>query len=207
MLLINKDFRPADQLYTKYCIGPTFSKMIYNLMTSKLFSNVLEIGCLHGYSTHSFVSALKNGYEFKFSICDVNFNENVLKMVSDLPIRIFNKKSIHVISPEFDFIFIDASHDIKSVSEEIEKILDCKTDTVLAHDTFINAEKFKGAVFLRKVLSNHKDYFHINYYKKIPNDQVHYGMSLFTRRKTVFDFLHNIKEYKHIIFSFVDTLK
>lgn len=201
MLSIKKNFIPANKLYSPYCIGPTFSKMIYDLMTSKLFFNVLEIGCLHGYSTHSFVSALKNGYKFKFSICDVNFNENVLKMVAGLPVSVHNKKSIQVISTEFDFIFVDASHDIKSVSEEIEKILDCKTDTVLAHDTFINGEKFKGAVFLRKVLSTHKDYFHINYYKKIPNDQVHYGMSLFTKRKTVFDFLYNITEYKHIIFK------
>ena len=158
-------------------------------MSSGLFRNVLEIGCADGYSTHSFVSALRDGGSFQLSICDVHFQKTVLDMVQNTPVKVFNKPSVEVISPEFDFIFVDGNHDINTVGQEISMLLDCGTDTILAHDTFIYHPDFRGAVLLRKVFSSHRDYLSFYYNEKKEGDQTHYGMSLFTKRKSVHDLM------------------
>ena len=190
-----RNFTPAHYLYggghSWWCVGPTYSRMIYDIMCSRFFKNVLEVGCADGYSTHSFISAIKNGIDFEFTICDVNFQKTVLQMIDGTKVKVENKKSIEVISKQFDFIFVDGSHDMATVGEEISMLLDCGTDTILAHDTFINHPDFTGAVLLKKVFNNHKDYLAVNFNGHSQNDQTHYGMSLFTKRKEVFDFVSN----------------
>lgn len=92
-----------------------------------------------------------------------------------------------MISRDYDFIFVDGNHDIATVGEEVSLLLDCGTDTILAHDTFIDGPNFAGAVLLRKVFSAHRDYFRVNYCGRVEGDHTHYGMSLFTRRREVYE--------------------
>lgn len=120
-------------------------------------------------------------------------------MAKHFPINLVNKKSVEAISPDFDFIFVDGNHDINTVGEEIGMLIDCGTDTILAHDTFINAENFKGAVLLKKVFCTHRDYFSINWHGHIEGDHTHYGMSLFTKRKEVYDLALGLDRLKSII--------
>ena len=184
-------FKPANQFHSIGCVGVRFSHMIYDLMMSDLFKNVLEIGCYQGYSTWAFLSAMKDGEGFGFTACDVNFLGSVRQMVADLPeelrssVSLREERSTSVISPKYDFIFVDGFHDIATVGEEIDLLLDCGTDTILAHDTFIRHKDCSGAVLLKKVFSSHVDYLSLNYGTRTNGDQTHYGMSLFTKRKEV----------------------
>jgi predicted O-methyltransferase YrrM len=179
-------FIPANHLYSKYCVGRRYSHLIYDLMMSGLFKNVLEIGCLQGYSTWAFLSALRDGSNFEFTACDVFLQETVLEMVKEFPVRLRGEMSVDVISPDFDFVFVDGNHDLNTVGAEISKILDCGTDTILAHDTFLEHDDFRGSVLLKKVFSNHRQYLSIHYNTHHLEDQTHYGMSLFTKRREVF---------------------
>lgn len=174
---------------TWFCVGPSFGRLIYDLMISNLFYNVLEIGSAEGYSTHSFISALKNGSNFKFTICDVRIQDSVRKMIKNHPeVRVEQKRSIEVIDKKFDFIFVDGNHDICTVSEEILKILDCNTKTILAHDTFINHHDFRGSVLLHKVFYNNKNYYCVYHNKRKKEDQTHYGISFFTQDKKIYEY-------------------
>jgi hypothetical protein len=184
-----------------FSVGKTYASMIYDLMMSGMFKDVLEIGCAEGYSTYCFASALRDRGDFKFTACDVFFQRTVLDMAKHFPINLVKKRSVEVISPDFDFVFVDSEHDIKTVGEEIFMLLDCGTDTILAHDTFIKAENCKGAVLLRKVFSQHRDYFSINWHGRVEGDHTHYGMSLFTKRREVYDLALGLERLKPIIFS------
>jgi hypothetical protein len=154
-----------------------------------MFKNVLEIGCLNGYSTYSFISALSSGAEFNLTLCDLNIQDSVRQMIKNHnSVNLQQKESIEVISEEFDFVFVDGSHDFDTVSKELSCLVKCNTKTILAHDTFIGHPNFKGAIFLRDSLSKNKKYhaFHHNELRK--NDQTHYGISFFTQDKKI----HNI---------------
>lgn len=196
-------FRPENYPHriepTWFSIGKTYASMVYDLMMSGMFKNVLEIGSAEGYSTYCFASALRDGGDFKFTACDVLFQRTVLDMAKHFPINLVKKRSVEVISPNFDFIFVDGDHDINTVGEEIGMLLDCRTETILAHDTFINAENFKGAVLLKKVFNMHRDYFSINWHGHVEGDHTHYGMSLFTKRRDVYDFAVGLERLKQII--------
>lgn len=181
-------YEEPKNLYSKFCVGPTFGKLIYDLMISGFFKNVLEIGCFQGYSTHSFISALNDGAKFDFTICDVNIQQSVENLIKNLNIKKEKKESKFVINKNFDFIFVDGNHSLCSVAEELDLILKFKTKTILAHDTFIMHPEFKGAVFLHKVLSNQQKYFYLYHNKHKTNDQTHYGISFFTQDKIIYNY-------------------
>jgi hypothetical protein len=157
-------------------------------MISGFFKNVLEIGCFQGYSTHSFISALNDGATFDFTICDIKIQQSVKNLTKNLKIKKEENESKFVINKNFDFIFVDGNHRLCNVSEELDLILKFETKTILAHDTFIGNSNFKGAVFLHKVLSNHKKYFYLYHNKHKMNDQTHYGISFFTQDKTIYNY-------------------
>jgi len=85
-------YKSPNNLYSQFCVGPTFGKLIYDLMISDCFSNVLEIGCFAGYSTHSFISALKDGAKFNFSICDIAIQNSVRNLIKDYDVVVYKKK-------------------------------------------------------------------------------------------------------------------
>lgn len=177
-----------ENLYSKFCVGPTYGNLIYNLMKSNLFKSVLEIGCLNGYSTQYFIQAMKDGGNFEFSICDIHIQNSVRQLVENQKVNMYEKPSGQVINKNFDFIFVDGDHSISTVGEEIYLLLKSQTKTILAHDTFIGHPDFRGSVMLHDVFSNHKDYKSLSCNKFTPCDQTHYGISFFTKDEQAHEF-------------------
>jgi hypothetical protein len=176
----------APKMNFKYSVGPTYGKLIYDIMMLDLHKDVLEIGCLYGYSTSSFIQSLNDGAEFNFTVCDINISSQVNSMIKSCRkgVSVAQRQSKSVINPSFDFIFIDGNHSLRVVGEELRLVLKSKTKTILAHDTYI--KDFKGAVLLRKTLQSHDDYFYLDYHRKLPRNNTHYGISFATRDEDIY---------------------
>jgi hypothetical protein len=157
------------------------------MMMLNLHKNVLEIGCLNGYSTSAFITALKNRAEFDFTICDKRMDRDVIRLAKSSPKEVSIKecRSVEVIDPSFDFIFVDGDHTISSVGPEIKLLLESETKSILAHDTFItHVSKFWGAVLLRQVFSNHRDYWTVQDHSTNEHFR-RLGLSFFTRDEEI----------------------
>lgn len=170
------------EVSSRSSIGKKHRQILFNILVKNSFKNVLEIGCFRGYSSCAFLWALDQGCDFQYTICDPHprINLNMIEACSKKDnITIVKKPSLEVISPEFDFIFIDGDHTTQYVSLELMKLIDSNTETMFAHDTYIKDSRYRGANLYRYCFSNHKDYYYID-------DPGKYGISFFTKNIDIF---------------------
>lgn len=172
-------------------IGKTYRQLLYNILVSCDFKNVLEIGCLRGYSSCAFIEALNQGCDFQYTICDPHplMDTKLLDLCQKRSnINLILKPSLEVIKPGYDFIFIDGDHSHKYIPLELMLLLDVEAETMLAHDTYIKNPKYLGPPLYRYCFSRHKDYHYVDDSKFRPEDGERElcGLSFFTKSTSIF---------------------
>lgn len=179
-----------------WAVGPTFGKLIYDLMMLGVHKEVLEIGSHKGYSTSSFVQSLNDGCDFNFSTCDIKIHSELRTIAGSCKknINIIKSDSESVIDPKFDFIFIDGNHKIPTAGRELQLILKCKTKSVLFHDInlYYDNSIFLGSHLIKQVMEAHRDYFYLEYKDFVLGDITHFGIGLATRDKDFYLMANNI---------------
>jgi len=179
----------GEPLSARSSIGPTYRKLLYEILMEGRFKNVLEIGCLRGYSSVAFLQALDDGAEFHLSLVDPHPHLSLMPLVDKCKrqdrIRLHRARSIDVISEEFDFLFIDGDHTVAGVGAELLRILECQIESMVAHDIWIEHPKhpeYRGAHLYRHVFCNHRDYLYIDDREMRSTDPYKgCGLAFFTR--------------------------
>jgi hypothetical protein len=119
--------------------------ILHDILCSWPFENALEIGSFNGASSTAFVEAINKGEGLGQSgtatFCDVSVTHSLMSVVRNCNrpdrVRVTPQPSWAVLDSNepFDFIFVDAAHDIESVSLELKHLLRRKPLCVMAHDT------------------------------------------------------------------------
>jgi hypothetical protein len=134
--------------------------MMHGVLTSRIFDSALEIGCFNGASSTAFVEATNSGHVSLATFCDVSLTESLIDVVQSAQfpqrVRVTRQPSWQVLDTNetFDFILVDAAHDIDSVSLELKHLVRRRPLCVMAHDTSATDHgysKCEGA----KMLKNH----------------------------------------------------
>lgn len=171
-------------------IGKTYRQLLFSILTNCNFKNVLEIGCLRGYSSCAFIEALNQGCDFKYTICDPKplMDMKLLDLCQKRSnITFLKKPSLEVISSEYDFIFVDGDHSIQYVPRELMLLIDIGAETILAHDTYIKNPKYQGPPLYRYCFSRHKDFYYVDDSTFKPEEERELcGISFFTKKSDIF---------------------
>jgi predicted O-methyltransferase YrrM len=127
----------GKQISKRSSIGPSYRKLLYDVLLRVEFKNVLEIGCYRGYSSVAFLQALDDGAGFRYTIADPRPDMLTLTTLVERcdhrdKVKIRRKKSIDVIDKHFDFIFVDGNHTAEGIGPELLRILECQTKTLMA---------------------------------------------------------------------------
>jgi len=186
----------------KSSIGPTYRKLLYDIVIATKPKNVLEIGSRGGYSTSAFLEALNQGADFHLTACDPKPSRKIHERVFNRCQRLDRvnwqqEYAQKIISPEFDLVFADGDHSTKGVFEEIRLLIESDIETIIAHDTWIDIPKFQGAWLYRYMFSHNEDYYYIDDNKRRQDDYYQgCGISYMTRSKKLFEIVkplfHNL---------------
>lgn len=193
------------EINSKSSIGKTYRQLLFNLLIRCSFKNVLEIGCFRGYSSCAFLEALNHGCNFQYTICDPKpkIRPELLETCSKKDkITITTKSSLEVISPKYDFIFIDGDHSTHYVGFELMKLIDSNIETMLAHDTYIENPKYKGANLYRYCFAHHKDYHYVEDSIFRQNEStVLCGLSFFTKNIEIYNKVYPLfEQIRQVVF-------
>jgi hypothetical protein len=146
--------------------------IIHEILKSWPFASALEIGSFNGASSTAFIEAINSGKGLGekgiATFCEVSIQDSLIEVVKncrDLTrVRVTQQPSWAVLDSElyFDFILVDGSHDLDTVSIEVTKLIRRKPLCIMAHDT--NAtdagwHKCEGAKWLRDVFEFEASYF------------------------------------------------
>lgn len=168
--------------------------MIYDVLCSWPFESALEIGSFNGATATAFVEAIRSGRGLGkrgiATFCDVSITDSLVDVVRHchLPdrVRVTPQPSWQVLDSEipFDFIYVDAAHDIDSVSLELKRLLKRRPQCVMAHDTsatLAGYSKCEGAALLAQTFREQADYFCIEDNTDRFGERTHRGLFLATR--------------------------
>lgn len=140
---------------------------LFDVLCAGEFRSALELGCYKGASTTAFVEALNLGAIKAATFCDVEPNyssANVVMNTKRGEVILTHDVSSRVLASNisvYDFIFVDASHDLESVEAELAHILRRLPRCIMAHDTNateMGLPKCEGAKHLRDVIRKHPLY-------------------------------------------------
>jgi predicted O-methyltransferase YrrM len=143
--------------------------MLYDVLRSHPFEQALEIGCFNGASSTAFVEAINKGASFRATFCDVSPTHSLSAVINNCrkpdQVRFTQQPSWMVLDTNepFDFIFVDAAHDLDSVSLEIKHLVRRRPLCVVAHDTNATAagySKCEGAQLLKETFKANTDYYY-----------------------------------------------
>jgi predicted O-methyltransferase YrrM len=168
-------------------MDPRHVYMVHEVLKSYQFKNALELGSFYGASSTAFVEAINAGHSMQATFCDIELSSGLRAVASDCvrDVRLTNEPSFHVLesSEDFDFILVDACHDIESVTLELERLMIRKPLCVMAHDTNAMAAGYpaaEGAAMLASTFKNHPDYFCVEDIEDRPGEQTKRGLFLAT---------------------------
>lgn len=136
-------------------------QFLYELVKRGQFKKLLEIGCWNGSSTSAIVQAARDTKNFTTGLhfCDLEFRPlfiDVVRQLADASIEfsLHEKPSASVINASFDCIIVDGDHQLKTVAEELELLMEAGTETIIAHDTQSSVPWFDGSRHLAKILKS-----------------------------------------------------
>ncbi len=121
-----------------------------DVLSSGLFQNALEIGCLDGASSTAFVNAINCGRLERATFCDLQIRNSLRRVLStcDDPSRVttFEGRSVDMLTQglSYDFVFVDGDHGWETVAEEVEWLLKHPPICVMAHDTGVKQAGIPG---------------------------------------------------------------
>jgi SAM-dependent methyltransferase len=98
--------------------------LLFNILKSKSFSSILEIGFLQGFTFGLIYETI--GKDKDFISCDINFKNSILHSIIDdfKNVRFLesDSKKLQFTNECFDFVNIDGKHDYEHVSKELSLI-------------------------------------------------------------------------------------
>ena len=179
-------------------------ELIYRLVKSGLFKNILEIGSWNGFSTSAFVQAQIDGADFQLTVCDIEIRDRLKQVLRKSPaeVTVLEMKSTVAIHKKYDLILVDGDHRLSAVAPEIVQLLRCNTPNILAHDVFVQekidntfgASWYEGARHLADVFRHHTAYQHIEDHKKRPGEWTERGLFFASRWPETFKSVKDIWE-------------
>lgn len=127
-------------------VEPAVAQMLYIIVKTKEFREILEVGTNQGYSTWFIAKALESlGItKLESEFLSIDIDEEVLKTAEEkcngLPVYIECENSQNEFSPLTigpEFVFLDASHEYEQTKNELKRIQSWSSETLVAlHDVF-----------------------------------------------------------------------
>lgn len=149
------------------CMDERHVYTVFDVLMAWPFNSALELGSWEGASSTAFIEAFNRESIAGVVFCEVRPTKSLHAVVAEgnLPsnCRIVSAPSWEVLSLDvpFDFILVDANHDLESVSKELAHIIRREPLCVMAHDTNatrMGYPKAEGAQHLADTLRKHPAY-------------------------------------------------
>lgn len=170
--------------------------IVHGVLMTKKFHNALELGSWRGASSTAFIEAINAHRLDQVTFCDLTIQDSLLDVISacDYPgrVRVTTEYSWDVLESgeDYDFVLVDASHDIESVGKELVRLVIRKPLVVMAHDTSATAagyESCEGAQLLKEVFQNMAGYRCLEDSAIRPGERTERGLFLATKDATVYE--------------------
>lgn len=170
--------------------------LMHEVLMSHPFKEALELGSYLGASSTAFIEAINKGHGMRTTFCDVSPTDSLWDVVGNCAkqnqYRVTNAPSWALLDTreEFDFVLVDANHDLDSVSIEVKKLLARKPMCIMAHDTNATAAGYKlceGAAMLAETFRALPEYHCIEDCAERPGEQTDRGLFLATTDRELFN--------------------
>jgi hypothetical protein len=131
------------------------------------FRNALELGSFNGASSTAFIEAINAGSLRQATFCDTRPTESLWTVCRNCHrigrVTITDRPSWQSLDSkeDYDFILVDACHDIASVTKELQRLIARRPLCVMAHDTNATAWGYphaEGAELLKNTFANMQGY-------------------------------------------------
>lgn len=173
--------------------------IVHDILKAWPFKKALEIGSYNGASATAFIEAINAGLGLGESgeaiFCDVAVTRSLVDVAANCKDRsramITPQPSWTVLASDldFDFIFVDAAHDLESVTLEVSRLLKRRPLCVMAHDTNATAAGYpmaEGAEYLKKTFEALPGYYSIEDKQDRPGEETKRGLFFTTTDRGLF---------------------
>lgn len=168
-------------------MDPRHVFMLHGILSAWPFNHALELGCWKGASSTAFVQAMNAGTLQTATFCDTMLQDSMNSVLKNCnrPVRFEERNSWDVLSEPtpYDFIFVDANHDVGSVTQELRWLNERKPLCVMGHDTNATAAGYgyaEGAKLLKDTFQSKPEYLCIEDALHRHGEQTHRGLFLAT---------------------------
>ncbi len=168
--------------------------IVHEILRSWPFRNALELGSYWGASSTAFVQTINAGSAMTATFCDVNITDGLMAVADSClrqdQIKLTPTPSWRVLQSlqDYDFILVDANHDMASVRKEVDELMRRRPVCVMAHDTNATAAGYpaaEGAEMLKKEFS--RCYHCIEDCEDRPGEETSRGLFLATTNNELFE--------------------
>jgi len=169
--------------------------MLHAVLRAWPFKHALELGSFHGASSTAFIEAIYAGSGMDALFCDMRVTPQLLRVIAKCVgmgrANWTESPSWDVLKSDksFDFVLVDACHDIESVSRELKELMRQRPLCVMAHDT--NATdaghaKCEGAKMLKETFQSLPEYLCIEDCKRRDGERTERGLFLAAKDAELF---------------------
>jgi hypothetical protein len=168
---------------------------VHGILSAWPFQNALELGSFCGASSTAFVEAVNVGSVKRATFCDLDLYDPLCDVIRSCRypnrVRMTREPSWNVLEADedFDFVLVDANHDLESVTEELCRLTPRRPLCVMAHDTNASAagyEKSEGAYLLKRTFESMPGYQCIEDCRVREGEKTHRGLFLATTDPELF---------------------
>ncbi len=186
-------------------IGTTDKRHVYmmhGILSAWPFRHALEIGSYNGATATAFVEAIGKSLSLA-TFCDLYPSKSLRDVVAACRdqnrVNILAQRSVQVLenSVAYDFIFVDACHDIASVTPEVQRLMWRRPLCVMAHDTNATAAGYpacEGAEMLKRTFESQPDYLCIEDNRQREGERTERGLFLATKDEDLFRIAREVFE-------------
>lgn len=170
--------------------------MLHDILCGYPFKSALEIGSFNGASSTAFVEAANAGKLGRATFCDVQVTHSLMCVANNCRnpnrVRITREVSWSLLesAEDFDFVLVDANHDLESVTPEVKQLLRRRPLCVMAHDTNATAAGFplcEGAALLKNTFMKLPGYYCIEDAKAREGERTERGLFFATTDPALLD--------------------
>jgi hypothetical protein len=173
--------------------------VIHEILRSRKFSSTLELGSYNGASATAFIEAINAGAKMSAAFCDIEITDSLRRVINNVrekqgiyQLKITSQDSWDVLASEehFDFILVDANHDMRSVCMELPHLLRRRPLCVMAHDTNATAAGYReaeGAKFLADTFRGLPGYYCLEDCKSRDGEETQRGLFFAAADKELFE--------------------
>lgn len=163
--------------------------MLHAVLLAYPFRNVLELGSYRGASSTAFIEAINVRPEMQVTFCDVNPTDSLWEVTGNClrpdQVRVTKDPSWNVLesAEDYDFVLVDANHDLASVTAELHRLVVRRPLCVMAHDTNATAAGYphaEGAQLLKRTFRTLDGYWSIEDAIDRPGEETSRGLFLAT---------------------------